>query len=62
MGYVGQAGIAVGLGTIIENTFPGEIGTSFKTILIASVVINELLGPILFKYILIRAKESTVED
>jgi len=61
MGYVGQAGIAVGLGTIIEKTFPGEIGTSFKTILLASVVINELLGPILFKYVLIRAKESNVE-
>ena len=62
MGYMGQAGIAVGLGTIIENTFPGEIGSSFKTILISSVVINELLGPILFKYILIRANEATAED
>ena len=58
---MGQAGIAVGLGTIIEKTFPGPIGTSFKTILIASVVINELLGPILFKYILVKAKESTAD-
>ncbi len=61
MGYVGQAGIAVGLGTIIEKTFPGEIGSTFKLILIATVVINELLGPVFFKYVLIRAKESTVE-
>ena len=62
LGYMGQAGIAVGLGTIIEKTFPGPIGSSFKTILIASVVINELFGPILFKYVLIRAKESTKND
>ncbi len=61
MGYVGQAGIAVGLGTIIEKTFPGEVGSTFKLILIASVVINELMGPVFFKYVLIRAKESTVE-
>ena len=62
MGYMGQAGIAVGLGTIIEKTFPGTIGSSFKTILIASVVINELFGPIMFKYLLIYAKESTIDD
>lgn len=61
MGYVGQAGIAVGLGSIIEKTFPGGVGTTFKMVLIATVVINELMGPVLFKYILIRAKESTVE-
>ena len=62
LGYMGQAGIAVGLGTIIENTFPGAIGSSFKTILIASVVINELFGPIMFKYVLLYAKESTLYD
>ncbi len=62
LGYMGQAGIAVGLGTIIEKTFPGPIGSSFKTILIASVVINELFGPILFKYLLVYAKESTIDD
>ncbi len=62
MGYIGQAGIAVGLGTIIEKTFPGPIGSSFKTILIANVVINELIGPIMFKYLLLYAKESTNDD
>ena len=60
-GYIGQAGIAVGLGNMIENTFPGSLGSSFKTILIATVVINELLGPIFLKYLLVRAKENTQE-
>lgn len=61
IGYIGQAGIAVGLGNIIENTFPGTLGSSFKTILIATVVINELLGPIFLKYLLMRAGENTQE-
>jgi len=58
LGFIGQAGIAVGLGTVIERTFPGELGTTIKTILIASVVINEFLGPILFKYILVKTGEA----
>ncbi len=58
MGFVGQAGIAVGLATIIENTFPGVVGQQLKTILIATVVINELIGPIFFKYILIKSGET----
>lgn len=58
LGFVGQAGIAIGLATIVQKAIPGPIGQSFKTILIASVVINELIGPILLKYLLINSKES----
>jgi Kef-type K+ transport system membrane component KefB len=58
LGYAGQAGIALGLGIIIERTFPGEVGEIFLTIMIATVVINELIGPILFKYVLVKASES----
>jgi len=58
LGYIGQAGIALGLGIIIERTFPGEIGKIFLTIMIATVVINELIGPILFKYVLVKVNES----
>jgi Kef-type K+ transport system membrane component KefB len=62
LGFVGQAGIAVGLATLIENTFPGEIGNQIKTILIATVVINEFMGPILFKYLLVKSREIKLED
>ncbi|MHB2154303.1 cation:proton antiporter [Calditrichota bacterium GD2] len=60
MGFVGQAGIAVGLANIIERSIPGEIGSLLISILIATVVINEFLGPIFFKYLLTRAKEVNV--
>jgi Kef-type K+ transport system membrane component KefB len=62
MSYVGQAGIALGLGLIIERTFPGDLGQKFMSILIATVVINELVGPVLFKYVLIKRGEAGVVD
>ncbi len=61
MGFIGQAGIAMGLGLVIENAFPGGVGTNFKTILIGSVVINELMGPVFFKYILVKSGEAVKE-
>ncbi len=60
LGFLGQAGIAVGLANIIEKAIPGETGVIFKSILIATVVINEFLGPIFFKYLLVKAKEVNV--
>ena len=62
MGYIGQAGIAVGLGIMIEQNLPGNIGEYFITILISTVVINEMLGPILLKYIFVKSKEAKLED
>jgi Kef-type K+ transport system membrane component KefB len=62
MGYIGQAGIALGLGIIIEQNLPDKIGEYFLTILISTVVINEMLGPILLKYIFVKSKEAKVQD
>jgi Kef-type K+ transport system membrane component KefB len=62
MGYIGQAGIALGLGIIIEQNLPDEIGKYFLTVLISTVVINEMLGPILLKYIFVKSKEAKVQN
>jgi Trk K+ transport system NAD-binding subunit/Kef-type K+ transport system membrane component KefB len=48
MPYVTQAGVALGLTTIIANEFP-TWGYEFQTIIIAIIVINQLIGPPLFK-------------
>lgn len=48
MPYVTQAGVAIGLTTIIAAEFP-EWGFEFQTIIIAIIVINQLIGPPLFK-------------
>jgi len=48
MPYVTQAGVALGLTTIIATEFP-PWGHEFETIVIAIIVINQLVGPPLFK-------------
>ncbi|NQU34430.1 MAG: cation:proton antiporter [Bacteroidetes bacterium] len=57
MPYITQAGVALGLATIVSTEFP-EWGHSFETIIIAIIVINQLIGPPLFKWTLNYVKES----
>lgn len=57
MPYITQAGVALGLATIVEHTFP-VWGHAFETIIIAIIVINQLIGPPLFKWTLNFVKES----
>jgi len=57
-GLVSQAGLALGLGIVIEGAFPG-IGTPFRSLVIAAVAINEMIGPVLFKMALDRTGESS---
>ncbi|MCZ6595550.1 MAG: cation:proton antiporter [Bacteroidetes bacterium] len=48
MPYVTQAGVALGLTTLIAAEFPSW-GYEFQTIIIAIIIINQLIGPPLFK-------------
>ncbi len=57
MPYLTQAGVALGLATIIAHEFPAW-GHEFETIVIAIIVINQLVGPPLFKWSLNYVKES----
>lgn len=56
-GLVSQAGLALGLGVVVQGAFPG-IGGQFRSLVIAAVAINEMIGPVLFKFALDRAGES----
>jgi Kef-type K+ transport system membrane component KefB len=57
-GLVSQAGLALGLSVVVAREFPG-IGPGFRALAIATVAINELAGPILFKLALDRAGETS---
>ncbi len=57
MPYLTQAGVALGLATIISNEFP-VWGQQFEAIVIAIIVLNQLVGPPLFKWSLNYVKES----
>ena len=54
---VSQAGLTLGLSSVIERTFP-SFGAGFRSLVVATVAINELVGPILFKLALDRTGES----
>lgn len=49
LGFITQAGISLGLLTEIVRRFP-DFGESIQSILIAAITVNQLIGPIAFKY------------
>jgi Kef-type K+ transport system membrane component KefB len=57
---VSQAGLALGLSVVVEREFP-TFGAQFRALAIATVAINEMVGPILFKLALDRAGEASNE-
>ncbi len=57
MPYVTQAGVALGLATLVSTTFP-KWGHEFETIIIAIIVLNQLIGPPLFKWAIKYVKEA----
>ena len=54
---ISQAGVAIGIASVIATKFPA-FGPGFRDVAIACVALNEMVGPVLFKLALDRAKES----
>jgi Kef-type K+ transport system membrane component KefB len=54
---ISQAGLTLGLSTVIERAFP-SFGPGFRSLVVATVAINEMVGPILFKLALDRTGET----
>jgi Kef-type K+ transport system membrane component KefB len=59
LGYLSQAGVSLGLVTIIQHTFQGQWVADLSTTLVAVIAINQILGPILLKKSLDLLKESS---
>jgi Kef-type K+ transport system membrane component KefB len=57
-GLVSQAGLALGLALLVSKEFP-SLGTPFRALAIATVAINEMVGPVLFKLALDRSGETS---
>lgn len=61
MAYVTQAGVGVGLATIIATEYPGW-GAEFATVMISVIVLTQIVGPPLFKWALHLAEEVHVKS
>ena len=57
MPYVTQAGVGLGLATVVASTFP-EWGAEFSAIVISVIVINQIVGPPFFKWAINLVKEG----
>lgn len=60
MPYITQAGVGLGLATVVANEFPGW-GEQFATVIIAVIVINQFIGPPLFKWAIYQLGEDRVK-
>jgi Kef-type K+ transport system membrane component KefB len=54
---ISQAGLTLGMSVLVAQSYP-SFGPGFRSLAIAAVAINELVGPVLFKLALDRMGES----
>ncbi|OQX61624.1 MAG: hypothetical protein B6I38_05305 [Anaerolineaceae bacterium 4572_5.1] len=57
MAYVTQAGVGLGLAKEVAVEFP-QFGIDFATIIISVIVLNQIVGPPLFKWVINYVKEA----
>jgi hypothetical protein len=55
-GLVSQAGVALGLATIVADRLP-RLGLAMQTVIVGIIAFNETVGPVLFRAGLDRAGE-----
>ena len=61
MGLISQAGVAIGLSSIIATAYPRR-GEELRTLFLAIIAINETVGPILFRRALDRSGETRAAE
>ena len=57
LGFITQAGVSLGLLAEVVRRFP-EFGPAIQTILIAAITLNQVVGPIAFKFALFKVGEA----
>lgn len=57
MAYLTQAGVGLGLAKEVGGAFPAW-GPAFATLMISTIVVNQVIGPTFFKWALVWVKEA----
>ncbi len=57
LSFIAQAGVVLGLSIIVENNLPG-LGTEIKTVVLGTIALNLIIGPITFKIALANVGET----
>ncbi len=56
-GFISQAGVALGMAIVVEESIPSW-GGEFKTLVLAIIALNQIIGPILLQRFLVQTKEA----
>ncbi len=56
-GFLAMAGVTLGIANLIRARFP-ELGPQVATIIVAVIAVNQFIGPPVFRWSLVRSKES----
>jgi Kef-type K+ transport system membrane component KefB len=60
-GFISQAGVALGLAILVEESLPHLKGV-FLSLVIAIIAINQIVGPVLLQKLLMKVKEAGKKD
>ncbi|MGQ0814180.1 MAG: cation:proton antiporter, partial [Gemmatimonadota bacterium] len=60
-GLIAQAGVAIGLASVVATFYP-EMGAAIRTMALAVIAINQLIGPVIFKRALAKAGEIVLDS
>lgn len=56
-GFLSQAGVALGMAIVIQDSFPGW-GDEFMALVLAIIAINQIVGPVFLQRLLIKVDEA----
>ncbi len=56
-GFISQAGVALGMAIEVEKAFPGW-GKTFKSLVLAVIALNQVIGPVLLQKFLLKSGEA----
>ncbi len=60
-GFIGQAGVSLGLATLARKSL-GDPGAYIADLIVGAIVINQLIGPVAFRWALLRSGEGKKES
>ncbi len=58
LSFLSQAGVSLGLANEVVRRFP-DWGPQAATLMIAAISLNQMIGPVTFKYSLTQVREGT---
>lgn len=60
-GFIGQAGVSLGMALLVQQRLP-DLGPSLTAVIMSGIILNQIIGPVVFMYALRRTGEAHEEQ